>query len=504
MEIDNFEFDKIYGENKIWFNNKYITGYKYYHMIFTILLYSIPYIFAIIILLKLGKIKQYLNAIYIVFSSIFFIIQVYCTIKGGCSDPGILPRQNADIYYTTNKPNLKYRIYGHIIKLNYCYSCSLFRPPRTSHCAICDNCVERFDHHCLWLGTCIGKRNYKYFYFLLGFLNLSAIFQICFCLYVLLFEIKKIKNKENNDYTLLIIISSIILYDLLFLSLFIGKLFILHTYLVIKNLTFYEHAKDKMNIYPKGVNPYNKYPVIDSRNVLFKPIIKSKLLDVLKLKKENNKNKDKIKQKKVRDSIFKYIKRKNNNKRRYKNYIDENKINIGESSKSKIKYIETYQQFNSFSKKKNNPFIKILSKKDINKEKKIYYNTDENNHLSNTKRIMNSIDSSDFKNILNQKYKINKKNKLKELSSYESNEKGDLELDKNNIEITPYDLSMINKIQKQKKEQINNNINLNITLDKYDKINSGIKNHISTNQSTKRQKIFFEKFDNLSEKDKKI
>ena len=25
----------------------------------------------------------------------------------------------------------------------------------------CDNCVEIFDHHCLVLGTCIGKRNLK-------------------------------------------------------------------------------------------------------------------------------------------------------------------------------------------------------------------------------------------------------------------------------------------------------------------------------------------------------
>ena len=194
-------------------------------------------------------------------------------IKGGCTDPGILPRQNKDSYYDTNRLNMKYRILGHIHRVNYCYSCYLFRPPRTSHCAVCDNCVERFDHHCIWLGNCIGKNNYKYFYLLLGSLNINAIFQIIYCVYSINLEIKKIKNKEfrqKNNYTFIIIMGSIILYNLLFLIIFIGKLFVLHTYLVCKGITFYEYTKDKMNSYPGGINPYNKYGFFSNKNILFK------------------------------------------------------------------------------------------------------------------------------------------------------------------------------------------------------------------------------------------
>ena len=40
---------------------------------------------------------------------------------------------------------------------------SVYQPPNAVHCPECDVCVEGYDHHCPWMGTCIGSRNYAPF-----------------------------------------------------------------------------------------------------------------------------------------------------------------------------------------------------------------------------------------------------------------------------------------------------------------------------------------------------
>ena len=43
---------------------------------------------------------------------------------------------------------------------------------------MCNKCVDVFDHHCKWLNTCIGKRNYKPF---IVSVILAIIMSILFC-----------------------------------------------------------------------------------------------------------------------------------------------------------------------------------------------------------------------------------------------------------------------------------------------------------------------------------
>ena len=235
----DFEISKYYGNNKLWCSKKIISGKKYYQIFISILLFSIPYSITISIQIK---IKESLSLI--ISLTILYIITIFNVFRGGFTDPGILTRQNKDFFFSTNRPVIHYLINGHILSLNYCYSCCLYRPPRTSHCAICDNCVERFDHHCIWLGTCVGKRNYKFFYFLVLFLNLSALFEIIYGIYLITYSSTHSNSKDKYDTLIIVSMSFVILFDVCFIVFFIGKLLYLHTKLVFQNLTFYEFFKE--------------------------------------------------------------------------------------------------------------------------------------------------------------------------------------------------------------------------------------------------------------------
>ncbi|XP_074067114.1 palmitoyltransferase ZDHHC12 [Macrotis lagotis] len=49
------------------------------------------------------------------------------------------------------------------LRLRRCGHCLLQQPLRAKHCGSCRRCVRRFDHHCPWIGNCVGERNHPLF-----------------------------------------------------------------------------------------------------------------------------------------------------------------------------------------------------------------------------------------------------------------------------------------------------------------------------------------------------
>ena len=509
------------GNNKILCGNRFLVGKKYYHIIFSILLLSLPtsiYISAMI------KINSPSSIFFIVINLILYIIIFLFLLIGGCSDPGILERNNEFAYYENRKSVIKLNIQGHMINLNFCYTCFHFRPPRTSHCAECDNCVQNFDHHCLWMGTCVGKRNYKYFYFILSLTTLSALIQSFSSIGYIVNHFKHSDFKSFNSKYLIIALAFVAFFDIMFIIFFLSRLCVVHTSLLSQGLTFYEKIKKKYfealkikpysrgfwdNIYLKLFRhaPKSKLDLEDINNNA------KKLDDIINQNNNeintiiNHENGIKNREDNLSDTagINSSIKNNNEKKDDDNNNEDKDKGEIKESNENNNHIEEMYEYFNNLKKpedNKNNIVINKINKENennnkkegedlniLNKRKNIILNsgyeenTNENNEPENDDNIITKKNNNINLEMNNNGETVNKENKDIEIyKNYEGNKNDQIKI--NSIKIKKIKIERDKNI---KRKNDNNNIK---------KLNEEAKKEISENaikDSTDKTKSIFVK-----------
>ena len=425
------------GNNKILCGNRCFVGNKYYHIFISVIVLSLP---TAIFISALIKINMKSIIFFIIIVLIIYIPILLFLFLGGCNDPGILERNNEYAYYDNRKSVIKVNIQGHMTNLNYCYTCFHFRPPRTSHCAECDNCVENFDHHCLWMGTCVGKRNYKYFYYLIFLTTLCSIIQLFTSLGYMINHLKHKDFKSSDSKYIVFSLASVAFFNLMFLVFFLFKLFYIHTWLLTRGLTFYEYIKKKYLVTLK-IRPYSRGIFTNIYNKIFKKIPFSKL-DLEKLNKENN-------------NIIETIKQITENKTR--------NININKNDQS-----DTGGQNNINNSSKSNHNIDNLNNDNL----AVGQENNNNNNINSNNNEQNIDNDVENENNQNKRYEDLKEN-------YKSNDfiLGDEEKTSRLDKSKKYSINIV----KNENEEVPNNNEENAKYEKYIETNSKNNNIIINN-----------------------
>jgi palmitoyltransferase ZDHHC9/14/18 len=368
-----------------------------------------------------SKVKILISLSFFLF--IFYITTIISIIKISLSNPGYLLRN--DIYFkiTTTKiefkPIIKVVINGIIKNLKFCETCFIYRPPRTSHCKYCNNCVIKFDHHCLWVGNCIGKENYFDFMIFLFSFNALNFYIIGLSIFGIVKSIflffNKFKNKDypffvKNKYVNLIVSFCNFGYCV-GCSFLIVKLLFYHFKIIFMGITTYEHIK---KTYLNKIKYFyiSKY-LMTKKDFLKKVFCKKKRKNFFQPRETYSINYNLITQRNTSSDIEENNPNSNlythNSKRLNSNSSIQYEINNNNNSTEKNMNInneeineEKNKRIENKSESKNNEIEKekeIKNKTEINNEIENENNEIENNKISISVSIRSDSESRDLSEI---------------------------------------------------------------------------------------------------------
>ena len=298
----------------------------------------------------------------------------------GFSDPGIIKRNDKSAVALKIKTRDRKTIYisqlGYFRKYKICNTCNVIRPLRSSHCGNCNNCVMKFDHHCPWIGTCVGKRNYHYFFLFLCFLNLTQIFVALFSIVhisvKIAFNVKEYKNNNLYKGKEVQVAFCNVIYSL-WLICFVGISMIFTTGLLIFHIKIIKDDKTTKEELKKlfsnpYFNPFQRTTKENLINTLLPNISKKSLIDEMKENKEkyityinNLKEEEEIKEKNKK--IIKEDESENDNDNDITNNTDIRKQNINKENIETSISLENNDKNDDESKTKSNKNFTTIKKK---------------------------------------------------------------------------------------------------------------------------------------------
>ncbi|CAK8994080.1 Palmitoyltransferase ZDHHC12-A (Zinc finger DHHC domain-containing protein 12-A) [Durusdinium trenchii] len=144
-------------------------------------------------------------------------------------------------------------------KLRFCKACQMHQPLRTKHCRDCEQCIRTHDHHCPWVGTCVGEGNRVYFFWFLIFQWLE--------LAVFLFESCMTFREKGLVPSMWLVRAPLLLVGIgvkCLLLLMVTCLVCFHSYLALANITTWENMSWHNISYLKGLDPEHGSPFSQS------------------------------------------------------------------------------------------------------------------------------------------------------------------------------------------------------------------------------------------------
>ena len=173
----NLAEKKNYKEIKnVIIKKYYIMKFNSYTIIFFYLFHIIMPILMLIFIMK-ELYDNYYIIIYLIWNSILFLVLYYFN--------KITTKSFLRLKDNNKSDNLLKLIENKNIDIsNYCPKCNIIihNENRIKHCYICDCCIEDFDHHCIWIGKCLGKDNKNIFLLLLVLIELNIIINTIICI----------------------------------------------------------------------------------------------------------------------------------------------------------------------------------------------------------------------------------------------------------------------------------------------------------------------------------